>query len=243
MVPCEFVLALLLEVTMATTAQSIIQRAVETLQDADSVRWSIAELVRYLNDGQREVIVFRPDSMSTNATVTCISGTKQSLPTNGVKLISVIRNSAASSTKKAVRMVNRELLDVQSPGWHDSTSSVNIVHFMYDPRDPKKFYVYPPATTAAQIDIVYTAYPVDITEPAVGSLYTAVTGSISLPDIYANALCDYILYRAFTKDAEYAGNATRAAGHYSVFANALGVEIKGTVGVAPVPAGGGAVAT
>jgi hypothetical protein len=139
---------------MATTAQSIIQRAVETLQDADSVRWSIAELVRYLNDGQREVIVFRPDSMSTNATVTCISGTKQSLPTNGVKLISVIRNSAASSTKKAVRMVNRELLDVQSPGWHDSTSSVNIVHFMYDPRDPKKFYVYPPATTAAQIDIV-----------------------------------------------------------------------------------------
>ena len=83
----------------------------------------------------------------------------------------------------------------------------------------------------------------DITEPAVGSLYTAVTGSISLPDIYANALCDYILYRAFTKDAEYAGNATRAAGHYSVFANALGVEIKGTVGVAPVPAGGGAVAT
>ena len=218
---------------MALTAQSIVRRAVETLQDTTSVRWPINELVRYLNDGQREVILYRPDAMVTNATVTCTAGSKQALPANGAKLIEVVRNTGG----RAVRMVNREILDSQTPGWHSVTGSATILHFMYDPRDPKVFYVYPPALGTAQLDIVYAAYPTDIAEPADGSLYTAVTGNISLPDIYGNVLCDYVLYRSYTKDSEYAGNAGRAQAHYASFANALGIEIKATVAVAPNPIG------
>jgi hypothetical protein len=197
----------------------------------------VAELVRYLNDGQREIVLYRPDAMVTNATVTCVAGTKQSLPALGSKLIEVIRNSASTSAKKSIRMINREILDAQTPGWHNITGSVDILHFMYDPRDPRVFYVYPPATTSAQVDIVYSSYPSDITEPADGALYSAVAGNISVPDIYGNVLGDYILYRAYTKDSEYAGNAGRAQAHYTAFANALGIEIKGTTGVAPNPSG------
>lgn len=222
---------------MPITAQSIIRRAVETLQDTTSVRWPVNELVRYLNDGQREIVLYRPDSMVTNATLTCVAGTKQALPANGAKLIEVIRNAAATSAKKSVRMINREILDAQTPGWHNIAGSVDILHFVYDPRDPKTFYVYPPATTSAQLDIVYAAYPTDITEPADGALYTAVTGNISLPDIYGNALLEFVLYRAFMKDSEYAGNAQRAQAHYAAFANTIGIEIKATVAVAPNPVG------
>ena len=222
---------------MTISAQSIIRRAVETLQDTTSVRWPVNELVRYLNDGQREIVLYRPDSMVTNATLTCVAGTKQVLPVNGAKLIEVIRNAAATSAKKSVRIINREILDSQTPGWHNITGSVDILHFMYDPRDPKTFYVYPPATTSAQLDIVYAAYPTDITEPADGALYTAVSGSISLPDIYGNAILDYILYRSYTKDSEYAGNAQRAQAHYAAFNNALGNEIKATIAIAPNPVG------
>jgi hypothetical protein len=222
---------------MTIPAQSIIRRAVETLQDTTSIRWPVNELVRYLNDGQREVVLYRPDSMVTNATITCLAGSKQAIPTNGAKLIEVVRNAAAGTSKKAVRMVNREILDAQTPGWHNLTGVNEVLHFMYDPRDPRTFYVYPPATTSAQLDIVYAAYPTDITEPADGSLYTAVTGNISLPDIYGNALLDFILYRAYSKDSDYAGNAQRAQAHYAAFANTLGIEIKATVAVAPNPVG------
>lgn len=222
---------------MPISAQSIIRRCVETLQDNTSIRWPVAELVRYLNDGQREVVLYRPDSMVTNATVSCVAGTKQALPANGAKLIEVIRNAAATSAKKSVRLTNREILDAQTPGWHNLPGSVDVLHYMYDPRDPRVFYVYPPATASAQLDIVYAAYPTDITEPADGALYTAVTGNIGLPDIYSNVLQDYILYRAYTKDSEYAGNAARAQAHYAAFANALGVEIKATVAVGPNPVG------
>ena len=101
---------------MPIPAQQIIRRCVETLQDTTSIRWPVAELVRYLNDGQREVVLYRPDAMVTNATVTCVAGTKQTLPANGAKLIEVVRNARAAGTKRAVRMVNREILDAQTPG-------------------------------------------------------------------------------------------------------------------------------
>lgn len=217
---------------MTTAAQSIIRRVVETLQDTTSVRWPVAELVRYLNDGQREVVLYRPDSMVTNATVTLTAGAKQALPSNGSKLIDVIRNSAGN--KRSVRMTARNILDTQTPSWYNLAGVTEILHYMYDPRDPKVFYVYPPAaSTGASVDLVYSAYPSDITEPADGAVFSAVTGNISLPDIYANILADYIMYRAYTKDTEYAGNAARAQAHYAAFQAALSTEMNGTTGVAP----------
>lgn len=221
---------------MALTAQSIVRRVVETIQDITSVRWTIPELVRYLNDGQREIIIHRPDSMVTNATVSLVAGSKQALPGNGSKLIEVVRNTGGN--KRAVRLVNREILDAQSPNWHNIAGVTDILHFTYDPRDPKVFYVYPPAAASgAQVDIVYAAFPTDVTEPADGTTYTAVTGNISVPDIYGNALQDYIMYRAYLKDSQYAGNGQRAVAHYTAFANSLGLEIKATVAVAPTSPG------
>lgn len=220
---------------MAITAQSIVRRVVETLQDNTSVRWPVNELVRYLNDGQREIVMYRPDAMVTNSTVTLVAGSRQSLPANGAKLIEVVRNNTANS-KRAVRLVNREILDAQSPNWHNIAGVAEVLHFMYDPRDPKVFYVYPPALNTASVDIVYSALPTDITEPADGAVYTAVSGNISVPDIYGNVIQDYMLYRAYTKDSEYAGNVQRAQAHYAAFANALGVEMKATVNFQPTTA-------
>lgn len=217
---------------MAITAQSIIRRVVETLQDVNSVRWPVAELVRYLNDGQREVVVYRPDAMVTNAPVSLVAGTRQSLPANGSKLIEVIRNTGGN--KRVIRMTSRHILDAQSPDWHNLTGVTEILNYTYDPRDPRVFYVYPPAAASgASVDMVYSAYPTDVAEPAAGSQYTAVTGNISVPDIYGNVLTAYVLYRAYTKDAEYAGNEAKAAGFYEVFKAGLTVEASATAVVAP----------
>lgn len=220
---------------MAITAQSLIRRVVETLQDNTSIRWPVNELVRYMNDGQREIVLYRPDSMVTNGTLALVAGTKQSLPANGSKLIEVVRNSTGN--KRSVRLANREILDAQTPGWHALTGSAEVLHYMFDPRDPKVFYVYPPATASASLEIVYSALPTDVTEPADGAIWSDVTGNISVPDIYGNVLQDYILYRAYSKDSEYAGNGPRAQAHYAAFANALGIEIKATVAVGPNPVG------
>lgn len=224
---------------MALTAQSIIQRAVQVLQDTSSVRWAADELVRWLNDGQREIVMYRPDSNTKAATGTLVAGTRQDLTTmTGIstlypaKLLDIVRNMASTSTKKAVRLIAREILDAQTPGWHALPGSVDVLHFTFDVRDPRAFYVYPPATAASQLEIIFSAYPTDVAAPS-GLDYTTVTGFLGIVDIYGNALLDYVLYRAYTKDIEYAGNANRAVAHYAAFANSMGVELKGTLGAQP----------
>ncbi len=206
---------------MTVTAQSIIRRATDLLQDQTSVRWPANELVRWLNDAQRTIAKVRPDSMNTTTTMTLAAGTRQDLDSGSLspspsKLIEITRNMAATSAKKAVRLVPRQILDAQTPGWHALAGSVDILHYMFDPRDPKTFYVYPPATTLAQLEVMYSAYPTDITEPADGALYSAVTGDISLPDLYADDLLNLVLYRAYSKDFEGAGNEQRAASYLAV---------------------------
>lgn len=217
---------------MAIAATTIIKRCIDILQDSTSVRWPVDELVRYLNDGQREVALYRPDALVTNATVGLIEGSKQNLPNDGSKLIEIIRNNTAGSSR-SMRLVNREILDAQTPGWHEISPNEELLHYMYDPRDPTVFYVYPPATATSIIDLVYSVYPQDIAEPGDGKLYTDVVGNLDVPDIYGNIIQDYILYRSYTKDSEYAGNAQRAQAHYGAFANAIGLEISATVNVGP----------
>lgn len=220
---------------MTITAQSLIRRVVETLQDNTSIRWPTSELVRYLNDGQREITLYRPDAIRVTGVIALTAGARQTLPVGATKLIELWNNAAG--TKRAVRLVNREILDSQSPGWQDLTGTAEILHFTYDPRIPTEFFVYPPASVSASLNGAYSAMPTDITEPADGALYTAVSGDISVPDIYGNSLIDFVLARAYLKDSDYAGNAARAQTHYAMFANALGIEIKATMAIAPTTKG------
>lgn len=223
---------------MTIAAQSIIRRATDLLQDQTSVRWPVNELVRWLNDAQRAIVKVRPDSMNTTTTLTLVAGSRQDLDSANLtpapsKLIEITRNMATASAKKAVRLVPRQILDAQTPGWHALPGTVDILHYMYDPRDPKTFYVYPPAITSAQLEVMYSAYPTDVTEPAAGALYGDVTGNLSLPDIYADDVLNLILYRAYSKDSEYAGNAERAGVYLNVVTASLGAEIAATMAVKP----------
>lgn len=216
---------------MAVNAKDVVHQAVDLLQDAASVQWQVAELVRALNAAQRQVILYRPDALNKATTITCVAGTKQALPTDGAELIEVVRNNSTSSTR-AVRMCDRADLDAQVPGWHALSQKDEIVHFMYDPREPKAFWVYPPATTNAKLDINYAAAATDIAEPAAGSIWSDVGGTVSVADKYADTLVDYILYRAWLKEGD-TQDLAKSSASLQAFASALGVDIKALVAVAP----------
>ena len=133
---------------MSTTAQSIIHRVTQTLGDFTSIKWTVDRLVRYLNDGQRDILTHRPDALNLPATLALVAGHKQTLPANGEKLINILANTNGS--KRAVTKVMASLLDAQIHNWRSMTPTTEILHFMYDPREPRSFEVYPPAALWAQ---------------------------------------------------------------------------------------------
>jgi hypothetical protein len=197
---------------MATiTVASILTKVSTILQDPSNVRWSTDELILWLNDAQRELVLYKPNAYVISTAVKCGAGTKQSIPATAVSLVDIVRNMGTNGTTpgNAIRAVSREILDTQVPNWHAVTPSAVAKHFVYTPLDTKNFYIYPPQPAANQgyVEMVYVALPTD-----------AVSGGvITVDDIYVTALISYILFRAYSKDAEYANNATLAATYYQQF--------------------------
>lgn len=204
------------------TGANLLSRIKDTLQDTTSVRWPEAELIRYINDAQREIVNFRPESSATTTSVQLTTGTKQTLPSAGLRLIKVVRNMSAAggsaTGKRAIRIVNPDILNTQEPNWHDPTVSGDaahttiVKHYMFDEDDPRNYYVYPGVAGNAFVEVVYSASPTDL---------TSTSSTIGVDDIYANAIVDFVLYRAYMKDAEYAGNAQRASNHYQLFTGSI----------------------
>jgi len=206
---------------MAVTVQSVIDRVQTVLQDTTGVRWpATSELVLWVNDAQRETALLKPDASAVNETITLAAGTKQDIPSTGNRLLKVVRNMSAANSgtgKRSIRLVGRDILDTQSPDWHDPTvtgdaAHTNIVkHYMYDEANPRNFYVYPGVSGNAYIEVIYSTNPTTVT----------ASDNLGLPDIFANAVMNYVLYMAYMKDAEYSGNQQRAASHYQIFTTSV----------------------
>ena len=197
------------------TALSIINKAKTTLQDTTNVRWSDAELLTYLNDGQRAIAVVRPDSCSVTANITLVAGTRQTIPDAGTSLLRAVRNMGAGGTTpgRAIRHVPMELLDANVPNWHDTAGASAVVqHVVAAPNQPQHFYVYPPSPGGQQIEIIYAAPPAEV---------AAVGNVIGVDDVFATPLFDYVCFRAYTKDQETTGNDARAKAHFELFKDFL----------------------
>lgn len=195
------------------------------LQDATGVRWSSLELQGWLNDAYRAVLILRPDSNTLVGEFACVAGPRQNITSafaNAERLVSVARNTAATSGFGAVRVTSRSNLDRMLPNWFASTPSVNVELYTFDPRTPKEFMVYPPATTAARLEVEYTQVPAAHALSQSQLENTATTEVIRIADIFADALVDFVLYRAFSKDAGVSSNAARAVAHLQAFQTNLG---------------------
>lgn len=211
---------------MATVKVTDIIRRVEDVLQDQNIRWPRVELQNWLNESYLAITLLRPDASSKAATFPCVVGTRQVVTTTfptALRLLDVTRNVAATSAKKVVRMVVRSVLDDQRPGWHAETGTVNIQHFMFDPRQPKEFFVYPPATADAELEIVYADTPGThaLSEAALDP-DGAEAEVIKLDDIYMSPIIDWVLYRAYSKDAEYGANEARASAAYQAFNGAIG---------------------
>jgi len=206
------------------TGANLISRIQDSLQDTTGVPWTEAELLRYINDAQREVVNFKPQASADHSNVQLATGTEQSIPDVALSLIKVVRNMSATggsaTGKKSIRLVDEDILNSIEPDWHDPTVTGDaahgsvIKHYIFDPDDPRRFYVYPGVKSGsnAYVELITSRSPTDL---------SATSSTIYIDDIYGNALVDYVLFRCYMKDSEFAGNAQRASQHYQLFLNSV----------------------
>ncbi len=201
---------------MPTTAGNLIDQAAKVLQDETNIRWTRSELLDWLNSGQREITMYKPDASSVVATIPLVAGSLQAIPTGGLKVLDITRNMGITGVTpgRAIRLTEREVLDAGIPNWHAGTKQAEILHFMTDERTPTRFYVYPPASPT-NVEAVYSVSP----EPCVGE-----QSALTINEIYANTLLNYILFRAYSKDNDFAANDPKSKSYYQLFAAQVGIK-------------------
>jgi len=212
-----------------TTVAVIINNAKLVLQEitAAGTRWTNEELIGWLNEFYQAAVQLRPDAFSVNESLELIAGTKQAIPASGLRLLDVIRNDDGM----AILITTRRALDSTRRTWHSDPESTFIEQFVYDELDPTRFYVYPPATAGASVEVLYSAVPT----PHDAALGLSVTGLelFKLNDAYAPVATDYILYRAYSKDAEHAANLQRAQMHYQSYMQQMGAKAQSDAQASP----------
>lgn len=200
---------------MTTTAQTLIDRAAATLNDTLYTRWTNSEMIGWITDGQRELVGLNPMLFTKTVVRTLAAGVAQTLTdlTDYGALISMPRNMANDGVTpgRVITKIDPDLMDALDTGWQTAAQDVIILHYMFVAERRFQFRVVPPAVVGTKIEITYSAIP-----PAIA----ATTDLIVLQDHCGPALVDYLLFRAFGKDAEFGDVPTLSESHHKRFVEA-----------------------
>lgn len=200
-----------------TTSNEIINDVNNALNDPGYIKWPKLELLDYLNDAQKAIVLRRPDAYTADVdNFTAVAGTKQTIPADGFRIIDVPRNSTGKPVKGPY---DRDILDKNIPNWHSENTATEAEVYIYDERNPKTFYLHPGVAAGTQLTIVYSKAPTVIDMAA-----NDADATIGLDDIYKNAIYEYILYRCYGKDAEYAADPNKSQMHMNAFSSEIGIK-------------------
>ena len=237
-------------------AKELMRQVSDDLYDDTQVRYSPADLIDYLNAGQRQTVLLVPDANSYNRIMKMAKGTRQTIPSDGFTFLYAMRNlvyanpgssSAADTAYDAadtdaerealygahfdgggvVRREKRTAIDRRNRDWHNiPAAAAPVLHFIFDTRNKRNFYVYPGRTASAPgyLEIVYSRVPpLIVSDPSDpdGQPDDAVT--VGVDDVYATALYYYMLHRAYMKEDDRQ-EIDKSNLNYRLFRDSLGIS-------------------
>jgi hypothetical protein len=190
----------------------LLRRFRNIMLDMKSVRWSEPEAIDWMNDGATEIVLRRPAARAITERVALAPGTFQRASEGAAQVMDVIRNIGSDGLPgRTIRIADRQQIDDAKPEWHNMRAAPTR-HYMVDERSPTTFYVYPPAIDGAVVEML-------VSKPAPTVL--SADDTLDMRPEFINAILNWMIYRAHTKDSEYSQGAV-AALHYQAFTDAIG---------------------
>jgi len=206
---------------MTIAASTIVDEAATLLLDTAHRTWPLAELLGYLNEALRATAFVKPDMYTVEEAFTPTVGVLQNLPSDGVAFMDITQNLIGR--KRNVTQADEGLLEEANRFWPAATPQAEVEHFTADPRNPRRFRVFPPADGTGSVQILYGAVPPTI-------VYD--TEDIPVPDSFQTALLDFVLSRAYAKNSKKQDMA-KSSFYRQAWAAALGLKSQAQIAIAP----------
>ncbi len=201
-------------------AATILDEAAVLLLDTAHRTWSEDELLGYLNEAFRKTaLVKATDFYVVEFQLNLVAGVQQNLPGDATALIDVPRNTGGET----ITQVDKTLLDESNRFWPTGTPEATVEHYTADPRNPRRFTVFPPNDGTGIVDVIYGAVPPQI-------MYAAE--ELAVNDSFQSPLLDFVLARAYQKNSKRQDIA-RAAAYMQSWGQALGMETQTAIAAMP----------
>jgi hypothetical protein len=202
-------------------ASDILDSVSGTLLDTAHRTWTEADLLGYLNEALRSTAGPKPDLYPVQTNFTLAAGVFQNIPSDGVALLDITRN--VGGRNRVVTQVDEGLLEEANRFWPAATQQAEVEHYTADPRNPRRFRVFPPNNGSGVIEILYGAIPPTLTYAA---------EEMAVPDNYQAALTNFVLSRAYAKNSKRQ-DLSKASYYMQQWAAMVGLRSQGQVAVAP----------
>lgn len=207
----------------------ILQNVNFALDDPNNTKFSLTQKILAINSALQALVSYRPDAASYTTMMLLVAGTRQTLPSDGVRLLKVIRNrgqSGLSDAGRAIRKADMLVQDALIPDWHETTGQTVVDEYFYDSITPKDFYVYPPAPVSPIIGV-------DISYVRVLPTITAGTDAFPVDDYFSSAIQEWMLYLLWGGDDKQNQNYADARSHLSTFFQLLQIKASSDGAVNP----------
>lgn len=194
-----------------TTTSELLHKIHFILQDDDGVRWDNDEIIMWLNEAMVCLAAY-PGAYTKTTVLELKKGTRQQMPDDTWSLQTISRNVEEDGTPlRPVRLVTRELLDSFNPDWHMDPESPMVENYVYDDREPKVFWCYPPNDGTGHLEVTYSAVPAPLKYDEAQGIDSVVPIEIS----YIPSMVDYAVYRCQCKDSDYTPGANAAQAFFN----------------------------
>lgn len=211
-------------------ASVLLQDVRDALNDPDAITWGEPDLIGYLNQALRMLVIPRPDACAENAVLTLAAGTEQTLPAGGLRLLSIFCNANGSNAPigPAVRHIERLSLDDVMASWMTATPSASCYEYWYDERNPTRFWTNP-VQAGVKVKALYSKTP---------TVITAGTDTLPVDDAFSAPLQEWMLYLAWRGDDETSPTHVRAMAHRQACMDLLGIKAGADASSSPKASGG-----
>lgn len=189
----------------------------------EHVRWSVTELAEYLTGAIAIVAALKPTLYTSFVPIRLSPGVVQTVPAEYTELIDVLYNLNSDGTQgepvtqgsfTAARALGR-------PSCANAYGDYVVRSYTAHPENDTYFYVDPPVPQIPPYPAVWALVrlgPIPITVSTDEVIMANTT-----PETYREALKDWMLYRAWSKDTESTESFNKAQAHYKAFYQFLGV--------------------
>lgn len=180
------------------SVSDVVTRVQRTFGDESAVQVTQADIIRWINDAQREVVMQHENLLQTSAALDSVVGQYEyPLPADCLTVNSVLfRNSTdANASFYTLRFMGPTEMTSLADGWRGTDYGTGVPQ-VFTRSDSGKFAIFPAPQTAlvGAIKIIYARYAVDVVD---------TNSNIDLPAYYHSYVEHFCMMKAYEMDEDW----------------------------------------